>query len=231
MRDLFVIGDIYGHKEKLEKLLTYWKVDAEQLVCLGNFMGRGERSLETIRLIQELHLKYGAHVLGGSQEDMFLTWLGNPALNPLGYYHAGGREILTSFFGESITQRLTPESIAEKIVHEHYDILPFVINLPNYIEHDDYLIVPGGVRLIENWKVTTVKHYKYGDESMQYGENKTGKIVIFGTIPTKDLHRKKTDEVWISACKTKIGLNGNVDHYGKSHAMQISNGKYQFYSA
>lgn len=45
MNQVFVISDIHGRFKMLEKLLTKWKRDEQQLIFLGDYINRGEESL------------------------------------------------------------------------------------------------------------------------------------------------------------------------------------------
>lgn len=232
MDELFVIGDIYGHIDKMQTLLSEWKPDKQKLFFLGNLIGRGENSFQTMELAKQLHDQYGAVILGGSQEEMFIEWLSKPNVNTILYYNRGGREVINSFANENVTSRVTPENIAQKILFDHYETINFICNLPDHAEYGKYLIVPAGVRLnISDWRMTTSKHFRWGHESFQYGENKTGKIIIFGHMPTKQLHRKEVFGAWMSSCKTKIGLNGFANQEGYCNAVHINKENYRFISS
>lgn len=232
MDNLFIVGDVYGHIDKIKDLLNQWNPDNQRLICLGNLIGRGSDSAGVIELVMQLNKEYGAIVLGGSQEDSFVKWLVNPNVNPIIYYNRGGREVLESFVTDSITKRITPENIGIRIVEDHHEKVSFLCNLPDHSENGRYLVVPAGVRLnISNWRLSATEHFRWGHESFHHGENKTGKIIVFGTMPTKQLHRKDTHDVWISKCKTKIGINGTVDHFGFFHAVHIANDEQRFITA
>lgn len=49
MEKVFVIGDIHGSFDLLEKLLTYWNPEEEQLVFLGDYIDRGPDSLKVLK--------------------------------------------------------------------------------------------------------------------------------------------------------------------------------------
>ncbi|WCF11635.1 serine/threonine protein phosphatase (plasmid) [Paenibacillus thiaminolyticus] len=232
MGDLFVVGDIYGYKEKFDQLIKQWNPNREKLIFVGNFIGNGPNSLGVIKEVFNLSNKHGAVILGGAQEDLFLKWLSNPNIHPIIYYNKGGREIISSFLDKEATSKFTPESIAQNIIFDFYQEINFLHNLPDHFEESTHIIVPAGLRLnMKNWKMTTSEHFKWGHESFQYGENKTGKTILFGHIPTKQLHRKETFDIWISPCKSKIGLNGSANLGGVCHAVRISQGAYKFLTA
>lgn len=226
MKDLFVIGDIHGKVEHLKTLLSYWNPDKEQLVFLGDLIDRGDSSFDVILLARELQQKYGAVVIGGNHEDLFLSWLDSPDTEADLYYPQGGRETIHSFFDQQITFMKYPSDIANLLRKQFPDIIQFLRSLPNYYEYDDFLMVHAGVNLLlSDWKNTSHNDFRWIRGSFHYLKNETGKIILFGHTPTKMLNFDQSYEPWISPCRTKIGIDGGAVFGGYLHGVCINRDK------
>ncbi len=83
-RTVFAVGDIHGCIDKLDKLLTLIDADIEQsggqdpiLVCVGDYVDRGDRSDAVLRTLRDLSHNLPASVvcLCGNHERMLLDFL------------------------------------------------------------------------------------------------------------------------------------------------------------
>jgi len=226
MQDLFVIGDVHGKLDHLKTLLTKWNPDKEQLVLLGDLIDRGDKSFGVILLARELQEQYGAVIIGGNHEDLFLTWLDHPETEVDLYYPQGGRETIHSFFDQPITFLKYPAEIATLLQKQFPDDIQFLRTLPNYYEHGDYVMVHAGVNLLlSDWKHSTHNDFRWIRNPFHYLKNETGKIFLFGHTPTKLLNADKSYEPWISPCQTKIGLDGGAVFGGYLHGIHINGNK------
>jgi len=101
---VFVVGDIHGGMELLEKILQYWNDKEEQLVFLGDFVDRGPDSLKVIQKVMELTEEYGAIALCGNHEQLFLKWLQYPEKLKEYYFNAkiGGINTIESFLNTTL---------------------------------------------------------------------------------------------------------------------------------
>lgn len=86
MKKIFVIGDVHGCLHTLEKMLSYWEKNTEQLIFVGDLIDRGNFSPETVSLVKKLVKKEDAVCLMGNHEfacaktilDLETTsWFGN----------------------------------------------------------------------------------------------------------------------------------------------------------
>lgn len=231
MEKLFVVGDIYGYRSKAEDLLSKWNPDSEKLIFLGNILGKGEDSCGMLRKVIQLIEEYGAVLLSGKNEDQFIRWLSSPLDNTADYYKRSGREIINSFFDDIVTNRLAPESLAQDIIFTYYKEINFIQNLPLYIAEKNHLCVPASVRLNGDWMNSTVSEFRIGTESFESKVNRTNKTILFGTIPTSLLNKDKSNNAWLSPCRTKIGLNGSPDRGGYCHAIKLRNDEHEFFVA
>lgn len=233
MDDIFVVGDIHGEKQKLEILLRNWNPEKQILVFLGDLVDRGLDSYGVIKLVMELKEKYGkqVQVVGGNHEDMFLSWLSMPNSEMDLYYPQGGREAIHSFFDNNITFYHMSHYIANLIKEQFSDEIQFLKSLPNYYETDQFVFVHAGVNLaLENWKNSREIDFRWIREEFHYGKNETNKIFFFGHTPTPYLNVDKSYDVWVSSCKTKIGVDGGAVFGGKLHGVLIEGNIFTNYS-
>ncbi|MFJ7953001.1 metallophosphoesterase [Lysinibacillus sp. NPDC096418] len=245
MENVFVIGDIHGKIEMFEELIKKWNPDNQQLVLLGDLIDRGEDSYAVVKLAQELRKKYGAIVLSGNHEKMFLEWLEQPVDSsekpldsdevPIKFYvnhHPhGGQDTLRSFFKEDVVSKYRPLEIAEMAQKKFKDELAFIRNFPLYYEWQDYIFVHAGVNLsLANWKNTNESDFYWIRGPFHNATNETGKTIVFGHTTTDKLNKDGSDKVWISPCGTKIGIDGGAVFGGSLHALSIQGNQETIYS-
>jgi len=66
MREIFIIGDIHGHLEKLSKLIEIIKPDAEEIVLVGDLIDRGPNSIGVL----EYAINNNLTVIRGNHEEI-----------------------------------------------------------------------------------------------------------------------------------------------------------------
>jgi serine/threonine protein phosphatase 1 len=234
MDSIFAIGDIHGEEEKLRKLLKYWRHDREQLVLTGDLIDRGENSLGVILLARKLQEQYGAKVIGGNHDDMLLDWLDDPCGESMNmYYPQGGRETIHSFFDhQRVTFKYLPDHIARQLKEQFSTEIDFLRKLPDYYENGQHVFVHAGVNLAyADWKNSTHNDFRWIRQPFHYDRNDTGKIFVFGHTQTYLLNKNKACNVWVSPCKTKIGIDGGAVYGGLLHGLRIKgNGEYDVIS-
>ncbi len=95
------IGDIHGCATALADVLT--RIDAVHpdvpVVCVGDYVDRGEKSREVLAQLMELSTARGADFvcLLGNHEKMLLDFLGDPAGKGPRWLRFGGLQTLASF--------------------------------------------------------------------------------------------------------------------------------------
>lgn len=107
-QDLFVIGDVHGRIDLLDRLLAQ-APEGAQLVCVGDFVDRGENSAQVLRRLQD---RSDAVCLMGNHEEMLLAFLDTPEETGSRWLRYGGLQTLASFglsgiSGSSRGQELT----------------------------------------------------------------------------------------------------------------------------
>lgn len=223
MTQIFSVSDIHGELTLFERLLKYWNADNEQLIIMGDLIDRGEDSYGVIKLALKLQQEYGAIGLTGNHEEMFLSWMNNPASETSLYYSQGGKRTIQSFFSNSIIGTTTPTQIRDLLLVQFREEIHFLKELKLYYEDHSYVFVHAGVNLdLQNWKESDESDFTWAREEFHNGRNNTGKTFIFGHTPTRYLHQdKKSDDIWISACKSKLGVDGGATFGGALHGLVV----------
>ncbi len=101
---LAIIGDIHGRADLLEDLLQRIP-EGFQIVCVGDYVDRGEQSSEVIRMLVE---RTDVICLKGNHEDMLLKFLEDPERHGDRWLRYGGLQTLHSF-GVLINHTQDPE--------------------------------------------------------------------------------------------------------------------------
>lgn len=135
MSEIAVIGDIHGMHDKFIELLDKLPKDIEQIYTVGDLIDRGPDSK---KVVQEC-IDRGIICVKGNHEDMFLDALRNERkYDPGIFLMNGGYETLQSYGLE-----IKHGSLASVPMPD--DHLEFIINMPYYIETDDFILSHAGV--------------------------------------------------------------------------------------
>lgn len=222
MKDLFVVSDIHGQIEQFHALLKNWDPSTQQLVIAGDMIDRGENAAAVVWLAKALKEKHNAIVLMGNHEEMFLHWLDGPD----GEYCAYDTSTtIMSFLGETYWHTHTADHCRKELNARFPEEMDFLRHLLDYYETDTHIIVHAGVDLdLPDWKDTPASDMKWIRHEFHAGENRTGKTIVFGHTPTKLLvdPPHASHNVWVSKCKTKIGIDGGSYFGGLLHGLVIT---------
>ena len=90
---LFVIGDIHGRFDLLTKLLKSQDTE-RKVICIGDYIDRGEQSAEVLRFLQA---RPKITCLKGNHEEMLLAFLDDPKKAGPRWLRYGGLQTLSSF--------------------------------------------------------------------------------------------------------------------------------------
>lgn len=99
----YALGDLHGRDDLLQQLLQqlYDIADPQAcLVCVGDYIDRGENSADVLRRIHDLQREAGADVmicLRGNHEQMLLDFLDAPEQSGPRWLRHGGLQTLASF--------------------------------------------------------------------------------------------------------------------------------------
>jgi len=136
----FVMGDIHGCVEELDRLLDALAPTADDtVVCLGDYIDRGPSSKGVIDRLLRLQTE-GPHCvyLKGNHEDMFLAFLGEPGNYGEAFLYNGGAATLQSY---GLQGEMGTLSVAQ-LPAAHVE---FLRALRLRYEHGDFLCVHAGI--------------------------------------------------------------------------------------
>ncbi len=90
---MFVIGDLHGRIDLLDRVLE--KADgAEQIICVGDYVDRGERSADVLARLQA---RDDIVCLKGNHEDMMMSFIEDPQNAGPRWLRYGGLQTLASY--------------------------------------------------------------------------------------------------------------------------------------
>lgn len=224
----FVIGDIHGHFLPFQEALSQWNRENETLIQLGDLVDRGPDSVRVVREWKRLVEEEGAKVCSGNHEKMFLSFLDEPEEEGPSYFDAGGHATVRSFLGEEVAYRYTPAFIADRILTEYPEEIAFLRSLPSVLEEGDWVFVHAGVNLhYRDWRNSTDRDYLWTRKEFVYTPNPHPQRFVFGHTPTRYLHPDGSDDIWVSTCGTKIGIDGGMAVNGQLNVLRIHGEHYE----
>lgn len=223
----FVVTDVHGCIEELEDILTYWDKEKASLVLLGDLIDRGPNSLACLSLAMKLKSEENAVVLIGNHEEMFIEWLEieGKEKNLDGFYYLQiFDETIKSFFPneKNVLSKYTKARIAKEIKRNHQELIMFMKTRPIYYETENIIFTHAGCSGHENWKDTAERDCTTIRNKFIFSENNTKKKIFFGHTTTANIRGvKDSNDVWISPCGTKIGIDGGCVFGGQLNAVLI----------
>mgnify|MGYP001256860423 CR=1 FL=1 len=230
MDKVFAIGDIHGSYHLLNKILNYWNPEEELLVFLGDYIDRGNKSLQVLRKVMELSEAHKVITLSGNHEQLFLNWLKKPKVMTDFYFDpkVGGLSTIQSFLSALPQQlsldNLSAEEIADIIKINFAEELEFLKNLRLYYYWKPYVFVHAGINAeVEDFLETGADDFLWIREEFTKVPHKAEEIIVFGHTPTIFLNEDGSSNVWVSPCRKKIGIDGGGDIYkgGKIHGVRL----------
>ncbi|MEQ8903294.1 MAG: metallophosphoesterase [Roseovarius sp.] len=100
MVPLAAIGDIHGRADLLETLLARLEPDL-QVICVGDYIDRGDRSADVLRILQS---SSDIICLKGNHEEMLLNFLEQPETYGRRWFRNGGLQTMASFGIAGLTE-------------------------------------------------------------------------------------------------------------------------------
>lgn len=136
----FVIGDIHGELNKLEKLINSLQNFKDlELIFIGDYIDKGDCSKETLEFLRQLSKSNKCTFLLGNHEYAWLELVQNGTFVNFLQKH-GGIATAKSFGMQVIEQKKAKDTL-----YEPYS--DFFDNLHVYVEQDDYIISHSGLKL------------------------------------------------------------------------------------
>lgn len=227
----FAIGDIHGNMDHLNNILKFWNPDKELLIFLGDLIDRGTSSYDVVQEVMNLKKKYGARVIKGNHEEMFLNFLEDPKNEHEVYLGNGGDQTISSFLKQKVTIDSDLDIIVRRLQNDFSEEIDFLSEMISYIETDNYIFAHAGLDFnYLNWRTQEEHNFRWIRNPFIYGTNDTGKTVVFGHTVTRYLNKDKSDNVWFSPCGTKIGIDGAAVFGGKLHGLKIIDNEISIHS-
>lgn len=123
----FAIGDIHGQMAELKRALAGIIRDAGErptIVCVGDYIDRGERSADVLRHLRGMAQQRGAAFtcLMGNHEQMCLRFLDDPENSGDRWFRNGGLQTLASF-GVQLGPRQSKTNIRDTLAQAMGDDL------------------------------------------------------------------------------------------------------------
>lgn len=137
----YVIGDIHGCVEELERLLESLRPGADDTLCfLGDYIDRGPKPDGVVaRLIRLSGEGTRCIFLKGNHEDMFLSYMGYPGHYGDAFLFNGGESTMMAYGIIGLRGR----AAAERLPADH---LAFLLALRSAVQLGDFYCVHAGVR-------------------------------------------------------------------------------------
>jgi serine/threonine protein phosphatase 1 len=137
----FVVGDVHGCIEEVERLLDAMQLSTADTVCfLGDYVDRGPSAARVIERLVRLRTEgLQCIFLRGNHEDMFLAFLGFGGHYGEAFHWNGGDATLASYGLENLPGQL----VAKWLPPTHRD---FLLSLETHAYLGRFFCVHAGVR-------------------------------------------------------------------------------------
>lgn len=109
----YAIGDIHGRADLLKRLLDLIAAEdtGAQIVCVGDYVDRGENSADVLRHLIGIAQNDGVICLMGNHEEMMLRFLDDPAEHGNRWLRYGGLQTLASFNIGGVSERSNEDAL------------------------------------------------------------------------------------------------------------------------
>jgi serine/threonine protein phosphatase 1 len=207
---IFVIGDIHGCLEMLNRLMDKipWRPDRDLLIFLGDYIDRGKQIKEVVDYIIALKRCFSRVMcILGNHDAMFLDYLNKKNIDQ--YLLNGGGSTLKCY-GINKTENAKN--------HVPQDHLEFFYSLKSYIELEDYYFVHAGFQPGVEIKKQKLEDMLWIRDSFINSHYDFGKKVVFGHTPLQEP----------LVMKNKIGLDTSAVYENSLTCLELP--KERFYS-
>ncbi|MEX0285766.1 MAG: metallophosphoesterase family protein [Paracoccaceae bacterium] len=220
-KGLFVIGDIHGRADLLERLLDKARPN-EQVVCVGDYVDRGEHSADVLALLIS---RPDLICLRGNHEDMMLGFIRDPQTVGTQWLRHGGLQTIASY-GVSGVSGLSSEKdlvtlrdhVVEAVGSQHLD----------WLNHLEYSYESGNVAVV----------HASADPELPI-EDQSQRTLMWGH--PKFLRTMRTDGIWVvhghtivdqaNAENGRIAVDTGAYATGRLTAARIVPGSVEFIAA
>jgi serine/threonine protein phosphatase 1 len=202
----FIIGDLHGCRDMLEKMLSIipWNPEVDHLFFIGDYLDRGNDSKGVIDLLIKL-TKSSPNVqcIMGNHESIFLDYLSGS--DEKTFLVNGGVSTLDSYMVNG-TIYIPPEHIS------------FIESMPLLIELDNYYIVHAGLKPELKIDEQNIKDILWIRENFITSDYDFGKKIIFGHTPFYSPY----------VTENKIGIDTGAVFGNKLTCLELPDEKFYF---
>lgn len=173
---IIAIGDVHGCYDELNLLVNYLKDNAiftsnDTLVFLGDYIDRGDKIKQTLRLIHSLSLKRNVVVLAGNHEDFLIKYVEN------GY----DRRVLAQWEANGGDKTINEYIDVDYLAEREYD---WIKDLPLYYETEHFVFVHAGITNASRAKDNSRSELlNMRDKFFEYDKG-FERTVVFGHTPS-----------------------------------------------
>lgn len=213
-KHFFVVGDVHGCFDELVELLEVHDPKTEQLVFIGDFIDRGPKSYDVLRLVSDLVNNHGAWAVKGNHEDLFLN--ADTTVDEELYLLNGGDSTYKSFpieFDYWTTRH-------EQVVNKFPDVVDFMRHLPNFIETEHVIFAHAGIDPFDRDWQDTPKDCLWIRDFFHFNPTVDERMIVFGHTPTMHLNKDASTDVWAS--DNKLGIDGGCVFGGELHGVRLN---------
>lgn len=194
---ILAISDIHGCADLLVAILEQarYQPESDQLILLGDYIDRGDKSYETVQLVKSL-IQGGAIALMGNHEDMAIQAIESDGIEQ--WFANGGRYTIWSYRQN--------HAFVE-------DDIDFFKSLPLYHETEDFIFVHAGLDPEEPLPETNDRDTLLWIREDWLQCDYPGKPVIFGHTPART--------VTCNERGTKIGIDTGAVFWGTLSCLEM----------
>lgn len=204
----YVIGDIHGCLEEVERLLEFLRPGADDTLCfLGDYIDRGPTPHGVVtRLIRLSGEGMRCIFLKGNHEDMFLAYMGYPGHYGEAFLFNGGESTMAGYG----IQGLRGRAAAERLPHDH---LAFLIGLRSSVQLGDFHCVHAGVRPTRALDDQVDEDRYWIREEFILKEHPFPVTVLFGHTPQREV---------LMHLPYKVGLDTGLVYGNKLSCLELT---------
>ena len=174
-----IIGDIHGCYEELIILLDKLPKGVERIYSVGDLIDRGQDSKA---VVQEC-INRDIICVKGNHEDMFIDYIAKRGKYDRGLFEInGGIATLESY------------SNGDKLIDIPDSHLEFMLNMPDYIETDDFILSHAGIvsHIEKTFRDCSERSKQELIWDRTNKSNNLGKIQVFGHTPVQEVQIKQS---------------------------------------
>ncbi len=232
-KTILAISDIHGCYDQLKEILHKVNYNSykHQLILVGDYVDRGQKSKQVIDLIMNL-VDDGAIALRGNHDQMFLDFLlTNSGVNDQLFLSNGGLSTIESYVGyEWFTEGVTFESLheARKFINNNFsEHVRFFYHLPLFHKLDNYLFVHAGIDpSLSDWILTPAEEMIWIREDFYKKEHPHDFTIVHGHTPCINFHDSH-EPFFVGK---RIGIDGGCAYSGQLNCLEINEDNYIVHS-